>query len=96
MNTITPPKRLIVFPSVGNNALTITSIMNAIHFPGQKESIDSVLLLYDSHVEKKSKFRHLRKMIKNTNLNLSESKIPIINNSFDLLVFILNNYVLIF
>ena len=80
MNTITPPKRLIIFPSVGNNALTITSIMNAIHFPGQKESIESVLLLYDSHVEKKSKFRHLRKLIKHTNLNLSESRIPIIND----------------
>ena len=47
---------------------------------GQKESIESVLLLYDSHVEKKSKFRHLRKLIKHTNLNLSESRIPIIND----------------
>ena len=80
MNTITPPKRLIIFPSVGNNALTITSIMNAIHFMVRKKASSLYYCYMILMLRKKSKFRHLRKMIKHTNLNLSESRIPIINN----------------
>ena len=82
MSSQTPPKRLIIFPSLGNNALTITSIMNALHFEKQQQSIKSVLLIYDSSVEKKSNFSHLRKMIRDTKLEFEEQKIPVINDLF--------------
>ena len=82
MSSQTLPERLIIFPSIGNNPLTITSIMNALHFEGQQKSIKSVLLLYDSNVEKKSNFTHLRNMLKDTKLQIEEQKIPVINDMF--------------
>ena len=80
MSSRTLPKRLIVFPSVGNNPLTLNSIMNAIHFEGVRKGIESVVLLYDSLVKRKSNFSHLRSLLKDTKLQIDEIMIPEIND----------------
>lgn len=80
MSSPTLPKRLIVFPSLGNNSLTLISIMNAIHFEGVRKGIESVVLIYDSLVKKKSNFPHLRSLLKDTKLQIDEIMIPEVND----------------
>ena len=80
MTEVILPERLVVFPSKGNNAMTLTSIMNAIHYPKIKNNVKSVLLLYDESVKKTTDFDYLKKMLKPTKLIVEELQIPEIND----------------
>ena len=80
MSEIIHPKRLISIASKGNNALTITSILNAVN--NGHYDIKEILILHDETVTKND-LDFVNEVLVNNQLNVKMNEIPVIDDLAD-------------
>lgn len=78
-----PPKRLVIIPSKGNNAATLSAVSSALQNRKIKESVNSIVLVFDDECKKGTDWDKLKNYLLDFQISIQELEIPNLNDILD-------------